>query len=64
MMKNLRNISDLIIRYILALLIVFLINWAGVVLRGETVDYLWILFLSLVVTIITVTISVVRQKKK
>lgn len=56
------KLKDLAVRSVLALLIVFLINWGSNLLRGEQIDYVWIFILSLIITVITIFITLKHQK--
>lgn len=56
------KLKDLAGRSVLALLIVFLINWGSNLLRGEQIDYVWIFILSLIITVITIFITLKHQK--
>ena len=56
------NLKDLAVRSVLAFLMVFLINLGSNLLRGEQINYVWILILSLIITVITIFITLKHQK--
>ena len=56
------NLKDLAVRSVLAFLMVFLITLGSNLLRGEQINYVWILILSLIITVITIFITLKHQK--